>query len=117
VRRLPKYRFPSDPESAQRLCEVDALILKTMKLLKEIANVGERLYWSQNCSLEDMLRIDDLKRETKEFCNICYQYHFSLLQGKSVSDTDIADLQKGYERLKEAWLEFLAKNGLGIIYL
>jgi hypothetical protein len=34
-----------------------------------------------------------------------------------VSDTYIAGLREGYERLKEAWLEFLAKNRLGIIYL
>jgi uncharacterized protein YuzB (UPF0349 family) len=88
-----------------------------MKLLKEMASVRERLYWSQNCPLEVILRVDDLMGRTEEFCEICYQHHFSLLQGKSVSDTDIADLQKGYERLKEAWSEFLRMTGLGIIYL
>lgn len=117
VKELPRYRFPSDAASARRLCEVDALILKTMKLLKEMRNVGERLYWSQNCPLEVMLRVDDLKGRTEEFREICYQHHLSLLQGKSVPDADIAELQKSYERLKEAWLEFLRMTGLGIIYL
>jgi uncharacterized protein YuzB (UPF0349 family) len=88
-----------------------------MRLLKEIANVRERLYWSQNCPLEVMLRVDDLKGRTEEFCEICYQRHFSLLEGKSVSDTDIAGLQKSYERLKEAWLEFLRMTGLGILWI
>jgi hypothetical protein len=114
---LPKYRFPSDPESAQELREVEVLTLRATKLLKEIASVRERLYWLQNCPLEVMLRIDDLKERIGEFHEICYRHHLSLLKGKSVPDTDISDLQKGYERLKEAWSEFLITTGLGILWI
>jgi uncharacterized protein YuzB (UPF0349 family) len=114
---LPRYKFPSDAESARQLEEVDALISSAMKLLKEMASVRGRLYWSQNCPLEVMLRVDDLMGRTEEFCEICYQHHFSLLEGKSVSDMDIANLQKRYEWLKEAWLELLRMTGLGIIYI
>jgi hypothetical protein len=64
-----------------------------------------------------MLRIDDLKGRIEGFREICYQHHLSLLQGKSVLDADIADLQKSYERLKEAWSEFLITTGLGILWI
>jgi hypothetical protein len=117
VRSLPRYKFPSNPENARRLEEIDALISETIKLLKEITKVKEKLWWLEGYPLETALEINELVERAEDFCEACYQYHYSLLEGKSVSDTDIACLRKGYERLKEAWSEFLAKNGLGIIYL
>ena len=115
---LPRYRFPSDAESAQKLEEIDALISKVKKLLQEMVKLGNRIFWSGiDCPLETALELSSLTQRATEFHKLCYQYHFSLLAGKSVSDMDMASLQKGYERLKEVWLEFLEKNGLGIIYL
>jgi len=115
---LPRYRFPSDAESARKLEEIDALISKVKKLLQEMVKLGNRIFWSDiDCPLETALELSSLTQQTTEFHKLCYQYHYSLLVGKGVSGGDMANLQKGYERLKEAWLEFLAKNGLGIIYL
>jgi hypothetical protein len=117
VRGLPRYRFPSSPDNARRLEEIDALISKVIKLLKEMTEVEKKLWWFEGYPLETPLEINELIGRAEDFCKVCYQYHYSLLVGKSVSDTDIAGLREGYERLKEAWLEFLAKNRLGIIYL
>jgi len=115
---LPRYRFPSDAESARRLEEIDALISEVKKLLQEMVKLKNRIFWSGiDSSLETALELSSLTQQATEFYKLCCQFHFSLLVGKSVSDGDTAGLRKGYERLKEAWLEFLAKNGLGIIYL
>jgi hypothetical protein len=114
---LPRYKFPSSPDDARKLGEIDALIPEVMKLLKEITKVKEKLCWLGDCPLKTALEIDELARRAKDFYETCYQYHYSLLEGKSVSDTDIAGLREGYERLKEAWLEFLTRNGLGVIYI
>jgi hypothetical protein len=115
---LPRYRFPSDAESARKLEEVDALISEAKKLLQEMVKLGNRICWSDiDCPLETALEINELAKRAEDFCEACYQYHYSLLEGKSVSDTEITGLREGYERLKEAWLEFLLKNRLGLIYL
>jgi hypothetical protein len=117
VKGLPRYKFPSNPDNARRLEEIDALISEAMKLLKEITKVKEKLCWLGGCPLEVALGINELIGRAEDFCEACYQYHYSLLGGKSVSDTDIAGLREGYKRLKESWLGFLAKSGLGLIYL
>ena len=114
---MPKYRFPSDAESARKIEEIDALISKVMKLWKEMVKVREKMCWFRDCPLETALGIEELVNRAKEFHELCYQYHYLLLEGNFVSEADIAGLREGYEKLKGAWLEFLAKNGLGIIYL
>jgi hypothetical protein len=37
--------------------------------------------------------------------------------GKPMPNTDIEDLQKDYEQLKEAWSNLIKTTGLGLIYL
>jgi uncharacterized protein YuzB (UPF0349 family) len=117
VKGLSRYIFPCSPDNARRHEEIDALISEVINLLKEMTKVEEKLWWFEGCPLETALEINELIKRAEDFCEACYQYHYSLVEGKSVSDTDIAGLREGYERLKEAWLEFLAKNRLGIIYL
>jgi hypothetical protein len=111
----------SDTDNIQ---EIDALISEVKKLLREILKIKSMLFWLPDCPLEAALRINELVKWTEEFYKLCCQYYnlccyyrACFYNNKSVSETDMSNLRENYKRLKEAWLEFLAKNRLGLIYL
>jgi len=112
---------PSDTDSMQ---EIDALMSEFKKLLREALKVKSMLFWLRDCPLEAALRMNELVKWTEEFYKVCCQYYnlccyyrACLHNNKPVSETDMSNLRENHKRLKEAWLEFLAKNRLGIIYL
>jgi hypothetical protein len=117
VKAMSKDKFSNDAGSAQELHEAEVLLSNFTRLQAEMLRVKVQMDSLQGLPSEIMLQVDNIMEQTAKLSWVAMVLVCSLREGKPMPNTDIKDLQKKYEQLKEAWLNLLKTTGLGLIYL
>jgi hypothetical protein len=114
---MSKNMLPTDADSAQKSHEAEVLLSNITRLLAEMLKVKLRMDSLRSCPSEIVLQVDNLMKQTEELSWTTMLLVLFLKGGKPMPNTDIEDLQKDYEQLKEAWSNLIKTTGLGLIYL
>jgi hypothetical protein len=114
---MSEDKFSNDAGSAQKFHEAEVLLSNIARLQAEMLKVKMHMDSLRGCPSEIKQQVDDLMKQAENLSWVTMLLVCSLKEGKPLPNTNIKDLQKDYERLKEVWSEFLRTSSVGLIYL
>jgi hypothetical protein len=105
-------KLPTTWEGLSKLSRLMELEEKAKRLESEVEEVGKAV---RDTPIAREIGFFIIRvRRLKDWCSTAC---FSLLGGYNVPENSIAELERGFEALREDWIKFIKNNNLGIFWL